>query len=112
MIVEEGEVRAEEWRMDDRIAVEQLAALVRDYASGRESDVAAGRETPRLAALLVQKYGWGVHDAAVALFGSERARPVIDAADQAMVSIDPDWRRHDRERWEARPADLASGSSA
>ncbi len=49
--------------MDENVAVERLLQQVKEYANGGASDVARGAETPRLAALLVQKYGRGVVDA-------------------------------------------------
>ena len=59
--------------MDRKIAVERLIQQVKDYANGRAKDVARGAETPRLAALLVQKYGRGVVDAIATAFDDPRA---------------------------------------
>lgn len=97
--------------MDEQIAVDRLVGQVRDYAEGRAQDVARGAETPRLAALLVQKYGRGVVDAAVILFDNPRAAvPVSKAVDDETAKIDPLWREHDLERWAGRPADVVAHS--
>lgn len=97
--------------MDEQVAVERLVGQVKDYANGRAKDVARGAETPRLAALLVQKYGRGVVDAVSAIFGSPRAAdPVWKAVDEETEKIDPLWREHDRERWKGRPADVVANS--
>lgn len=86
-----------------------LVEHVRDYARSRANDVARGAETPRLAALLVQKYGRGVTDAAAIIFDDRRAAdPVGAVVDEEASKIDPDWKTHDRERWAARPADIVA----
>lgn len=95
--------------MDEQLVIERLVRQVREYASGRASDVARGAETPRLAALLVQKYGRGVVDAVIAVFDSARAAdPIASIVDDETAKIDPLWREHDRERWNGRPADVVS----
>ena len=43
--------------MNEQIAIELLVREVQKHASGRSRDVERGAETPRLAALLLQKYG-------------------------------------------------------
>ncbi|WP_233584988.1 hypothetical protein [Aquabacterium soli] len=89
------------------MAVELLVAQVKDYASDRAKDVARGAETPRLAALLVQKYGRGVVDAVATIFETPRAAdPIFKAVDEETAKIDPLWREHNRERWAGRPADV------
>ncbi|RRS01188.1 hypothetical protein EIP75_21675 [Aquabacterium soli] len=93
--------------MDEQMAVELLVAQVKDYASDRAKDVARGAETPRLAALLVQKYGRGVVDAVATIFETPRAAdPIFKAVDEETAKIDPLWREHNRERWAGRPADV------
>jgi hypothetical protein len=95
--------------MEEQLAVEQLVHKVREYASERAKDVARGAETPRLAALLVQKYGRGVVDAVGVIFDSLRAAdPISKAVDEEAAKIDPLWREHDRERWGGRPADVVA----
>jgi hypothetical protein len=92
----------------DEAMVETLARSVREYAVHRSRDVARGLETPRLAALLLQKYGAGIVDAVATIFDSRRAAdPIQRALDEETIAIDPLWREHDRERWNARPADIA-----
>lgn len=97
--------------MDKQVAVERLVGLVKDYANGRAKDVARGAETPRLAALLVQKYGRGIVDAVGIIFDSPRAvDPISKVVDDETAKIDPLWREHDRERWAGRPADVVAHS--
>lgn len=95
--------------MDEQVVVERLVQQIKDYANGRAKDVARGAETPRLAALLVQKYGRGVVDAVATIFDSPRvADPISRAVDDETAKIDPLWREHDQERWAARPADVVA----
>lgn len=97
--------------MDEQVAVERLVAQVKDYANGRSKDVARGAETPRLAGLLVQKYGRGVIEAVATIFDSPRAAdPISKVVDDETAKIDPLWREHDRERWAGRPADVVAHS--
>ncbi|WP_017879674.1 hypothetical protein [Janthinobacterium sp. CG3] len=94
--------------MDEQTAVALLTEKVREYAQGRQQDVARGAERPRLAALLVQKYGLGIVDTVALLFDSPRAAdPISKVVDEETAIIDPDWQENDRQRWAARPADLA-----
>lgn len=97
--------------MDEQVAVERLVDQVKTYANGRTKDVARGAETPRLAALLVQKYGRGVIDAVATIFDSPRVADLISkTVDEEVTKIDPLWREHDRERWAGRPADVVARS--
>jgi hypothetical protein len=97
--------------MNEQLAVEKLVMEIREYARGRASDVARGAETPQLAALMLQKYGLGVVRAVGIIFESPRAAdPVMSVLDEETVKIDPEWRQHDRQRWESRPADLSIDS--
>lgn len=94
--------------MDEQTAVALLTKKVREYAQARQQDVARGAERPRLAALLVQKYGLGIVDTVALLFESPRAAdPISKVVDEETAIIDPDWQENDRQRWAARPADLA-----
>lgn len=93
----------------DEHTVKRLVQQVRQYAAGRASDVARGAETPRLAALLLQKYGLGVVDAVAAIYDTPRAAdPISKVVDEETAKIDPLWREHNRERWAARPADVVA----
>lgn len=95
--------------MDEQVAVERLVQRVRDYASGRASDVVRGAETPRLAALLLQKYGLGVVDAVAVVFDTPRAAdPISKVLDEETSKIDPRWREHNQERWAGHPADVVA----
>lgn len=93
--------------MDERSFLLRLLEQVREYGAHRAKAVARGLETPRLAALLVQKYGQGVADAARLILGRRASREVMLAVDKAVERLDPDWRAHIRLRWESRPADLS-----
>ncbi len=95
--------------MDEKSAVERLVQQVKDYANTRAKDVARGAETPRLAALLVQKYGLGVIDTMSILFDGPRAAdPISKVVDQEVERLDPLWREHANERWAGRPADVVA----
>jgi len=97
--------------MNEQIAIERLMQQVKDYARGRAQDVERGAETPRLAALLVQKYGRGVVDACATIFANARtADPISKVVDEETVKIDPLWREHNSERWAGRPADVVAHS--
>jgi hypothetical protein len=96
-----------EAHMDQYVAAGMLIEKIREYAQGRAANVARGAETPRLAALLVQKYGRGMVDAMTLIYDSQRAADAVSlAADHETSLIDPGWRNHDRERWATRPADV------
>lgn len=91
--------------------VEQLERQIREFARSRAKDVERGAETPRLAALILQKYGRGVVDAVSTIFDSPRvADPIYKAIDEETFLIDPNWKEHDRERWKWRPADIMFNS--
>jgi hypothetical protein len=93
--------------MDEKIAIDRLVQQGKDYARGRAQNVARGAETPRLAALLLQKYGRGVVDAVAVIYGTPRAAdPIYQVLDEETAKIDPQWREHDQERWAGRPADV------
>ena len=83
--------------MDQDMALKRMIYMVKEFARSRRDDVSRGAETPRLAALMIQKYGRGVADAA-ALFYTDNstANLVQNAVDEETTAIDPDWREHDR----------------
>ncbi len=94
--------------LDEAVAVERLVSQVNKYAQGRANDVARGAETPRLAVLMLQKYGRGLIEAVSEIYGSPRAAdPISQTLDAESEKSDPSWREHDKARWAARPADLA-----
>lgn len=95
--------------MDEQIIIDKLIRQIKDYANGRAKDVARGAETPRLAALLLQKYGFGVIEAVNIILGSPRASdPITQVLDEETSKIDPRWREHNKERWSGRPADIVT----
>lgn len=83
------------------------------YAESRKNDVVRGAETAELAALLVQKYGYGLADSAsLAANLLECPQPnLIRDVDQLVASIDPDWRANQQRRFSARPASLFLSST-
>jgi hypothetical protein len=88
---------------------ERLLAELRRYAGNRLKDVARGAETRALAALLVEKYGYGLAKA-LNVFEELHGRPQSDLGRQieaVVLEVDPDAVRHRRLRWDTRPADLA-----
>ncbi|MBW3512046.1 hypothetical protein [Janthinobacterium sp. NKUCC06_STL] len=79
------------------------------YAASRKRDVARGAETPELAALLVQKYGYGLAKA-VRLAAELADHPLPDLiadVDRAVAEIDQDWRVNQVLRFESRPASIS-----
>jgi hypothetical protein len=93
----------------ERVRYRQLArGLLRElksYAVGRKKDVARGAETPELAALLLDKYAWGVASALKLL--EFPARNFTAEADRLVLEIDPDFAENRKKRWAARPASLS-----
>ncbi len=86
--------------MDETFAIKMLVRQVEEYAASKIGDVARGSETPRLAGLLMQKYGRGIVDAVTMIYDNPRiADPISHAVDKSTSEIDPAWREHDRERW-------------
>jgi hypothetical protein len=94
-------------RIEEGIAISLLLEKVREYAAGRQSDVRSGLETPYFAALLFQKFAYGVIEAAAILFDDRRATDSIAGfADEEVMRIDREWRKHEQYRHAARPADI------
>ncbi|WP_263356648.1 hypothetical protein [Acidicapsa ligni] len=89
--------------MTEKEIVEAANTEIRQYAEGRRKDVARGAETPELAALLVQKYGYGVLKGVRIALGRAISHDVLD---EEVAKIDPDWREHMHQRWAARPAEV------
>jgi hypothetical protein len=91
--------------MQNEKVVSDLTDKIREYAAGRAKDVARGAETPWLAALLLQKYGHGLlQGARIALGCSAFSATVLD---EETAKIDPEWKEHTKQRWEARPAGIS-----
>lgn len=107
------EVRRE-LRTPEEIAAERLAsspigrlvAELRQYADGRKSDVRLGAETPALASLMVEKFGYGLNKAASALGVADSALLTAEV-DRLVMEIDPEHRQHQQARWDSRPAALS-----
>jgi hypothetical protein len=98
--------------MNPDMIVQRVLAELQDYTVARHRAVAAGRETPELAGLIVQHYGYGLVKATIlALEDEEGGMPattgMLAAVDAAVASLDPHWRATQEQRWAARPARLA-----
>jgi hypothetical protein len=77
-----------------------------EYAEGRKKDVARCAESPHLAGLMVQKYGYGLCDAFDEIFGRSLAAPTYGDVDRAVTEIDPQWQENAKMRWAGRPATI------
>lgn len=86
--------------------VGQLIAEIRRYANGRRTDIARGAETPALAFLMVEKFGYGLMKAADVL-GVADSHLLTAEVDRLVNEIDPQQRKHQQYRWESRPAGLS-----
>ncbi len=101
--------------IDNKLVADRFAKLLihdlREYAAGRKADVARGAETPALAALLLEKYGYGLAKAASLLRdasdGNIKPSEVMAEVDALVAEIDPEWKAHRHLRWESRPADIS-----
>jgi hypothetical protein len=87
--------------------VARLKAALEQYAENRRQVVGAGGETAELAALLVEKYGYGMAIAAEVLGANCASSPLLREVDAVVLTIDPDAIRNRESRWKARPARLA-----
>ena len=86
------------------LARDDVLLKLADYAERRKKDVERGAETPHLAGLLVQKYGYGLCDAFDEIFGSTVIGPTYADVDRAVAAIDPEWEANMNKRWTGRPA--------
>jgi hypothetical protein len=87
---------------------EQLLEDLEGYGEGRLKDVRRGAETPALAALLLEKYGYGLSQA-LRRAAEVMAVPHVDLTpevDRWTHEIDPHFDAHRQQRWSARPAGL------
>lgn len=76
------------------------------YADARKNSVARGTESPELAALLLQKYGYGL-DKAVLIATSLADHPIqtlMSNINKLVAEIDPNWIQNQNIRLAARPA--------
>lgn len=73
------------------------------FAQSRINDIARGAETPQLAALLVEKYGYGMAKAAEVVGLNINIHNEVDVL---VREINPDQKLTNQLRWNARPAAL------
>lgn len=85
--------------------IDRLVAAIQEYAQGRRCDIARGAETPALASLMVEKYGYGLMKAAD-LIGVTNTEILTAEVDRLVAEIDPEYRKHRQYRWDSRPAGL------
>lgn len=88
----------------------QILAEFEDYGQSRIKDVARNAETPQLAALLVEKYGYGLAKA-LFILGFD-TQGLYDRIDTMIKEIDPQVKENRKLRWEARPADIIFNAAA
>lgn len=92
------------------IVLERCLREIQEYADGRKSDIERGAETPRLAALMLEKFVYGMAKGFKQFEDGETiaiANDLIVLGDKLCLEIDPDYIRNRQARWDARPADLA-----
>lgn len=94
--------------MNEMEMLQQAVETITKYAQFRKNDVAKGLETPRLAGLLVQKFGEGM----IAMLrqvtnNHDMVSSFSTTVDTLVSEIDPYWIEHAKSRWAARPADLS-----
>lgn len=90
--------------MEQAIAAQKVIAKLNDYAQARSNDVARGLETPELAGVVVQKYGYGLCDAFWLVYETKGPGPTYTDVDNAVASIDPHWRETQAKRWHSKAA--------
>lgn len=83
-----------------------------DYAANRKAEVDKGRETPELAGLLVQKYGYGMNQVLAHLAEVENTGRIgsVDV-DAAAAIINPEWAEFDKKRWAAKQVGISMGKA-
>lgn len=86
----------------------QVKADLESYARSRRDAVVRGAESTALAALLTQKYGYGLAKALkmAAELSDHPAPDLMSEVDCQVEAIDPDWRTNFDLRINARPAAL------
>jgi len=104
-----GAIHKESEKMDSKIILERCINEVKEYAKGRFSDVKRGAETPRLAALMLEKYVVGFVNALRCIERDQNlniSHEIQKLGDKLCLEIDPDLKENTKLRWDARPADL------
>lgn len=95
--------------MNQTFIEEELVNKIKEYAKGRTRCVEMGLETPKFAALLLQKYGYGIADAGYVLRDNGiDISCLYKIVDEEVGKIDSNWREHAKERWEGKPADIVN----
>lgn len=95
--------------MDIGIINSSCVFEIQEYAKGRVKDVKRGAETPRLAALMLEKYVCGFICALRCIEKNSDmifSRNIQTLGDRLCVEIDPDFIENRKLRWDAKPADL------
>lgn len=95
--------------LDKSIMLQRCIHEVNEYAKGRVSDVKRGAETPRLAALMLEKYVVGFVRAMRCIeqdVNLNITHEIQKVGDQLCLEIDPNFKENTTLRWDSRPADL------
>lgn len=96
-------------KLDYSVLRNEVISKIQQYAQDRASDIRRNAETPRLAALLVEKYVWGCYET-LNLFEDKELKIIADeilkAGDSICNSIDSKFKENKKARWASRPADL------
>ena len=81
---------------------------IENYANARKRDIDRGAETPRLAALMVEKYALGIiKGLEIVAHSFDRAIPQLPRTlDEVILEICPEFHAETKARYEAMPADL------
>jgi len=77
-----------------------ITDLLKSYAVGRKNNVERGLESPILAALLVEKYAWGQHEALTVIDSENGSRDLIKLADKLCFEIDNDFELNRQHRYQ------------
>ncbi|KZX73279.1 hypothetical protein A3715_15820 [Oleiphilus sp. HI0009] len=86
---------------------ESLKRKVREYAHGRLDSVKRGLESPKLSALLLEKYACGFAQAIEEIDRDLSSQSQITRlADELCLEIDPDFIENRKRRWDVKPSDL------
>lgn len=92
------------------IVLERCLREIQEYSNGRKSDIDRGAETPRLSALMLEKFVYGMAKGFKQFEDAETiaiANELIALGDKLCLEIDPDFIQNRKARWNARPADIA-----
>ena len=88
------------------MSIEHLITEIQTYADERKKDIARRAETPALAGLMVEKYGYGLMKAAD-LLGVVGSHLLTNEVDRLVRELDPQYLENQIFRWESRPAGLS-----